>query len=221
MKVLAGLVALVVALALAGGGGDSAERHAHGLLRPRGGARPAAVRPVRGADGHQARRSLRRSAELAATLAEEGGNSPADVFFAQDAGSLGAVDGRARAAPAGDARPRRRALPRHRRPLGRDVGPLTRARLQHRRAHRGELPDSVLDLTDPAWKGKIGIAPTNASFQAFVTAMRLTAGEERTRSGSRPEENDAEDLREEHADLEASPPARSSSGSSTTTTSTC
>ena len=43
------------------------------------------------------------------------------------------------------------------------------------------MPDSVFELTDPRWKGKIGIAPTNASFQAFVTAMRLDAGEERTR----------------------------------------
>src|ERR671910_1562663 len=32
------------------------------------------------------------SAELAATIAEEGDNSPADVFFAQDPGSLGSVE---------------------------------------------------------------------------------------------------------------------------------
>ena len=32
------------------------------------------------------------SAELAATIAEEGDNSPADVFFAQDPGSLGALE---------------------------------------------------------------------------------------------------------------------------------
>jgi iron(III) transport system substrate-binding protein len=39
----------------------------------------------------------------------------------------------------------------------------------------------VFDLTDPRWKERIGIAPTNASFQAFVTAMRLSAGDSRTR----------------------------------------
>jgi len=44
-----------------------------------------------------------------------------------------------------------------------------------------EVPDSVFDLTDPKWKGKVGLPPTNASFQAFVTAMRLDAGEQRTR----------------------------------------
>jgi iron(III) transport system substrate-binding protein len=39
----------------------------------------------------------------------------------------------------------------------------------------------VLELTRPEWKGRVGVAPTNASFQAFVTAMRLSLGDERTR----------------------------------------
>ena len=39
------------------------------------------------------------SAELAATIAEEGGNSPADVFFAQDPGSLGSVESQLAALP--------------------------------------------------------------------------------------------------------------------------
>jgi iron(III) transport system substrate-binding protein len=43
-----------------------------------------------------------------------------------------------------------------------------------------ELPASVMELTDPKWRGKIGWAPTNSSFQAFVSAMRVIAGNEKT-----------------------------------------
>src|SRR5919107_4048825 len=45
-----------------------------------------------------------------------------------------------------------------------------------------EVPDSVDEVTDPRWRGKIGIAPPNASFQAFVSAMRLDRGDDETRS---------------------------------------
>jgi len=44
----------------------------------------------------------------------------------------------------------------------------------------GELPSSVFDLTDPAWEGRIGIAPSNGSFQDFVTAMRGQVGDDAT-----------------------------------------
>ncbi|MBW7885386.1 MAG: extracellular solute-binding protein, partial [Caldilineaceae bacterium] len=44
-----------------------------------------------------------------------------------------------------------------------------------------DLPPDVFGLTDPKWQGKIGWAPTNGSFQAFVTAMRYIHGEEATR----------------------------------------
>ena len=48
--------------------------------------------------------------------------------------------------------------------------------------NQSELPASVLDLTDPKWRGRVGWAPTNGSFEAFVTAMRTTLGEDQARS---------------------------------------
>ena len=121
------------------------------------------------------------SAELAATIAEEGDNSPADVFFAQDPGSLGAVEERLE--PLSDAI-LGRVPERFRDAERRWVGTSGRARVlvyNTDELSADEVPDSVFDLTEPRWKGKIGLPPTNASFQAFVTAMRLDVGDERTR----------------------------------------
>ncbi len=122
------------------------------------------------------------TAELAATLREEGDRSPADVFFAQDGGALGAI------AKAGlFARLPQATLdevdPRYRSPSGSWVGTSGRVRViayDKRELSEHELPASVLDLTDERWKGKVGWAPTNGSFQAFVTAMRAVEGEEAT-----------------------------------------
>ena len=43
-----------------------------------------------------------------------------------------------------------------------------------------DLPDDLWGFVDPQWNGKIGLPPTNASFQAMVTAMRELGGEART-----------------------------------------
>jgi iron(III) transport system substrate-binding protein len=120
------------------------------------------------------------SAELAATIAEEGDNSPADVFFGQDPGSLGAVSDRLASLP-DDVLER---VDERFRGGDKWVGTSGRTRVivyNTDALSEDEVPDSVFDLVDPKWRGKIGIAPTNASFQAFVTAMRLDVGEERTR----------------------------------------
>jgi iron(III) transport system substrate-binding protein len=124
------------------------------------------------------------SAELAATIAEEGDGSPADVFFAQDPGSLGAVAGEGLLAEL-PAESLDRVPEDFRDPDGRWVGTSGRSRViayNTDALSEGDVPDSVFDLTDERWRGKVGVAPTNASFQAFVTAMRLQQGEEKTRA---------------------------------------
>jgi iron(III) transport system substrate-binding protein len=123
------------------------------------------------------------SAELAATIAEEGKNSPADVFFAQDPGSLGAVEAEDLLAKLPD-EVLRRVPERFRDPDGHWVGTSGRVRVLAYNTDalaEADLPASVFELADSRWKGRIGFPPTNASFQAFVGAMRLTEGEGRTR----------------------------------------
>ena len=122
------------------------------------------------------------SAELAATIAEEGDNSPADLFFAQDPGSLGSVDEQLAVLPD---EVLQRVDKHFRDDDGHWVGTSGRARVivyNTDELTETQVPDSVFGLTDPKWKGKIGIAPTNASFQAFVTAMRLDVGDARTKT---------------------------------------
>jgi iron(III) transport system substrate-binding protein len=124
------------------------------------------------------------TAELAATLLEEGKNSPADIFYAQDPGGLGAV------AMAGMLAELPEELlnkvdNRFRSADGLWVGISGRVRVvvyNTQRLQPQDLPPDLFGFTDPRWKGKIGWAPTNASFQAMVTAMRQMWGEEKTRA---------------------------------------
>ena len=122
------------------------------------------------------------SAELAAQILEEGDNSPADVFMAQDAGALGAVS------KAGYLRELDADLlnlidPEYRAADGTWMGVSGRVRVFNFNPDKvTELPRSVLDLAGPEWKGRVGIAPTNSSFQAFVTALRLIEGEDVARA---------------------------------------
>lgn len=123
------------------------------------------------------------TAEMANLILTEGENSPADVFFAQDAGALGAVAEQGLLAP----------LPeeilgavdeRFKSPNGEWVGVSGRARVvayNTDNLSEEDLPDSIFGFTDPAWSGRIGWAPTNGSFQSFVTALREIEGEDRAR----------------------------------------
>ncbi|HSL64004.1 MAG TPA: iron ABC transporter substrate-binding protein [Gaiellaceae bacterium] len=181
------LAALLVAATGCGGEDDAAGADDDGTLVVYSGREEEIVEPLferfEEQTGIEVEARYGDSAELAATIAEEGDNSPADVFFAQDAGTLGAVAAEGLLAQL----PQEllgRVDARFRDPDGRWVGTSGRARVvvyNTEALSEDELPDTIFGYTDPRWKGKLGLAPTNASFQAFVSAMRLTEGEERTR----------------------------------------
>lgn len=123
------------------------------------------------------------TAQLAGTILEEGDRTPADVYFSQDGGTLGAL------AKAGRLEPLPQELldqvdASYRADDGTWIGASGRARVivyDPDQLTEAEVPDTVFDLTDPQWNGRVGIAPSNASFEAFVTAMRVLHGDDMTR----------------------------------------
>jgi iron(III) transport system substrate-binding protein len=134
--------------------------------------------------GIEVRAKYGDSADLALLIDEEvgAGRVEADVFLSQSPGSLGFLDERGRLA----------TLPEDVLELvpgsvrdddGRWVGFSGRQRVlvyNPQLVDEADLPESVFELTDQRWNGQVGVAPSNGSFQDFVTSMRATAGDETT-----------------------------------------
>jgi iron(III) transport system substrate-binding protein len=124
------------------------------------------------------------SASLATALVEEGNSSPADVFWATEPGTLGLVAARgllARLPQATTGKVPQRFSTRSRRWVG--TSARSRVLVYNTQALTpAQLPTSVWQLTNARWKGKIGLAPTNGSFQAFLGAMIHLHGESRARA---------------------------------------
>lgn len=183
------LTTLIAGTALAGcGDEDSATTtsNASGKLTVYSGREPELVEPLfkrfERATGIDVELRSAESPELSATITEEGESSPADVFYAQDAGSIGALrrDGLLAKLPPSTLESVDR---RFRAPSGEWVGVSGRVRVlayNTERVRRSDLPGSVLDLTESPWRGRVGIAPGNASFQAFVSGMRASTGDAKT-----------------------------------------
>ena len=184
---LAGLCAVfAAALALAASscaslGADEADA---GALVIYSGRSESLVAPViaqfRDASGVDVRVKYGGTSEIAATIQEEGGDSPADVFWAQEPGALGALaplftplpDDITAAVP---------AWARHDGGLWVGISGRARVVVYGADVAEDELPRSLEELVDPKWKGRVGWAPANASYRVMIAAMRQMWGEDKTR----------------------------------------
>ena len=122
------------------------------------------------------------STDLALLIGEEGDRSPADVFFSQSPGTVGYLGEKDLLAPLPE--DVISAVPEsYRSSEDLWVGITARQRVlvyNQDLVAEEDLPQSVLELTQPQYQGKVGVAPSNASFQDFVTAMRQQIGDEAT-----------------------------------------
>jgi len=173
------LAALAAVTAGCGGGSDELTIYSGRIQQLLG----PAVKIYERESGGKVKLRINDSPSLAATLVEEGKSSRADLFYSQDAGSLDSVEkaGNLEQLPAdvlGLVPERFRSRD------GRWIGVTARSRViaYGEKVKPSELPDSPLELAQPKWRGRVGWAPTNASLQGYVTALRLVEGEDVARA---------------------------------------
>ncbi|MEV4688926.1 iron ABC transporter substrate-binding protein [Microbacterium sp. LWH3-1.2] len=121
--------------------------------------------------------------ELANQLVQEGKASKADVFLTENSPAMSLVEGADLFAPVA---PSALALvPEQFRPAsGLWTGIAARSTVlvyNPELISESELPASLLDLADAQWTGKWGAAPAKADFQAIVSAVLATQGEDGAR----------------------------------------
>ncbi|MFL6796179.1 MAG: iron ABC transporter substrate-binding protein [Xanthobacteraceae bacterium] len=117
--------------------------------------------------------------ELGNQIIQEGSASPADVFLTENSPAMVLVDRAGLFAPL-----HREILSQVAEPFrpagGRWVGVAARTTVFAYNKNKlipAQLPRSLLDLADPAWKGRWGASPAGADFQAIVGALLELKGE--------------------------------------------
>ncbi len=120
--------------------------------------------------------------ELAAQLRQEGDASPADVFLTENSPTMSSVERAGLFAPLDEEA--LAPIPEQYRPAsGLWTGFAARSTVlvyNTDLVQESELPDSILELADPEWRGRISFSPTGADFQAIVSAVLDLEGEEAT-----------------------------------------
>ena len=115
---------------------------------------------------------------LALGILEEGANSPADVYYTQDVGALGALKAESRLQPLSQSI-LNKVPAKYRSPDGYWVGITGRARVivyNTDDIDAKTLPPTILDYTKPEWRNRLGVVPRSDGFPEFVTALRLVKG---------------------------------------------
>lgn len=122
--------------------------------------------------------------ELANQLVQESTASKADVFLTENSPAMSLVEEAGLFAPVDDAT--LELVPEEYRPgSGLWTGIAARSTVlvyNPELISEDELPTSLLDLADPAWKDRWGAAPAKADFQAIVSAVLATQGEDAARA---------------------------------------
>ena len=125
-----------------------------------------------------------KDSELAAQLVQEGDASPADVFLTENSPAMSAVERAGLFAELGDGATA--PIPEQFRPSsGLWTGFVARSTVLFYNpglVDEADLPESLLDLADPAYDGLLSFSPTGADFQAIVAAVLELEGEEATRA---------------------------------------
>ena len=120
--------------------------------------------------------------EVANQIIQEGANSPADIFFTENSPEIAVLDEKGLLAPV-DPKTLAEVPAKYSAPDGNWVGVLAREDVlayNTKMISESQLPKSLMDLADPAWKGKVAIAPSDNDFLPLVNAVLVTKGHDAT-----------------------------------------
>ncbi len=121
--------------------------------------------------------------ELANQIVAEGKDSPADVFLTENSPAMTLVDSKNLFTELDQTTLDK--IPAQFRPDdGQWTGFAARSTVMvynDEKVDESELPTSIMELAEPEWEGRISFSPTGADFQAIVSAVLATKGEEATK----------------------------------------
>ncbi|UIK90794.1 iron ABC transporter substrate-binding protein [Arthrobacter polaris] len=122
--------------------------------------------------------------ELSNQIIAEGAKSPADVFLTENSPAMTQVENAGLFADI-NATIQKQVPAEYRPSTNKWTGIAARSTVfayDKTKLSADQLPKSIMDLADPAWKGRWAASPSGADFQAIVSAMLELKGEEATAS---------------------------------------